>query len=200
VDAVAKAATVCRELHHASAAKRAIDGGVPIDDTPVHTSPSPTSSAVSTPPSSDSRSSARGSNWFSAYEGFNEDINATFAANFSRLAIDQKWTKKEAKARRLEAFDEEFDTYFGKDMTKLAGWQQMCRDCAIEPVPPSITQCKKVCSRRACEQRASLSSCRLSPKCTSTSSTFWTIGETQSASLCFSSQPSRSSVTTACPS
>jgi hypothetical protein len=62
------------------------------------------------------------------------------------LAISQGWFKKQRKSRQHEAFAVEFDRHVGTDVTKLEGWQRMCKHCLIEPIPPSITQCKKVCS------------------------------------------------------
>jgi hypothetical protein len=36
-----------------------------------------------------------------------------------------------------------FDEAYGKDVSKIEAWQQLCRDVEVE-VGPSIPQCKKV--------------------------------------------------------
>lgn len=46
---------------------------------------------------------------------------------------------------RAERANREFNEYFG-NTTKLENWQRLCRDLGIEPVPGSITKCRKVSS------------------------------------------------------
>ncbi|KFY07151.1 hypothetical protein V492_07407 [Pseudogymnoascus sp. VKM F-4246] len=43
---------------------------------------------------------------------------------------------------RAQRAKDDFDSYFG-DPGKLENWQRLCRDLDIDPVPSSITQCKK---------------------------------------------------------
>ncbi|KAL5346822.1 hypothetical protein ACLOAV_007965 [Pseudogymnoascus australis] len=43
---------------------------------------------------------------------------------------------------RAQKAKEDFDAYFGNPR-KLENWQRLCRDLDINPVPTSITQCKK---------------------------------------------------------
>jgi hypothetical protein len=81
--------------------------------------------------------------YFAQFDGFEQDYDATFLNNFKRLAIREKWSKKQQRRHRLDAFDAEFDFQIGTDLTRLETWQEMCRDCLIEPIPPSITKCKK---------------------------------------------------------
>lgn len=45
---------------------------------------------------------------------------------------------------RADIAVERFDRYMG-DETKLDNWQNLCRDLSFEVIPPSITQCRKVC-------------------------------------------------------
>lgn len=45
---------------------------------------------------------------------------------------------------RADIAVERFSKYMG-DETKLENWQKLCRDLSFEVIPPSITQCKKVC-------------------------------------------------------
>ena len=70
-----------------------------------------------------------------------------FNSLFNRLAIKEGWSKNQRKKRRHEAIAGEIDAIYGADTTKLEKWRELCRDIKIEPVPPSITKCKKVCRR-----------------------------------------------------
>ncbi|KAF2819049.1 hypothetical protein CC86DRAFT_398966 [Ophiobolus disseminans] len=115
-------------------------GGVPL--VPAVTQAT-SSSAVGTPSASDAGSLDTGNVYFAQFAGFEQDYDATFLANFKRLAIQEAWPKKEQKARCPDAFDAEFDLQFGTNTKKLEAWQEMCKECGITPVPPSITQCKK---------------------------------------------------------
>jgi hypothetical protein len=63
---------------------------------------------------------------------------------FNRLAIREGLSKKQRKERRGLAIAGEIEGIYGKDGTKLENWQHLCRDVKIEPIPPSVTQCKKV--------------------------------------------------------
>ena len=56
-------------------------------------------------------------------------------------------TKKKAKARRV---GEEFASYYGSDAHVTEKWQELCQDCGVNPVPPSISQCKKVQPLQRC--------------------------------------------------
>jgi hypothetical protein len=131
---------------------------------------------------SDAGSSAHDAGYFAQY-GFKQNPDLTFIANFERFAITQGWSKMEKKSRRPEAFEAEFDLYVGTDVTKLEGWQRMCKNCLIEPAPPSIKQCKKVCSCQGCILDACLSNYRLLRRFTSTFMTTWIIIVTQSSSV-----------------
>lgn len=50
-------------------------------------------------------------------------------------------TKKRARARRV---DTELVSHYGSDAHVTQRWQALCRDCGGNPVPLSISQCKKV--------------------------------------------------------
>jgi len=57
---------------------------------------------------------------------------------------EEKKKKKKKKKGKKEKKDvvERFDAYFG-DVSKLENWQQLCRDLSIDPVPKTLTQCRK---------------------------------------------------------
>ena len=48
------------------------------------------------------------------------------------------------KKKRARRVDVEFASHYGSDARVTERRQALCRDCGINPVPPSITQCKKV--------------------------------------------------------
>ena len=50
-------------------------------------------------------------------------------------------TNKKARARRVGT---EFASHYGSDPSVTEKWQALCQDCGVNPVPPSINQCKKV--------------------------------------------------------
>lgn len=64
---------------------------------------------------------------------------------FNRLAIREGWSKKQRNKHRTEAIVGELEVLYGTNNEKLEKWQELCRDVGIDPAPPSITQCKKVC-------------------------------------------------------
>lgn len=58
----------------------------------------------------------------------------------AQKGVAKKGSSQKDRAQRAK---EEFKAYF-PDPHKLANWQKLCRDLKIDPVPSSITQCKKV--------------------------------------------------------
>lgn len=68
----------------------------------------------------------------------------TLSNGFKQLAIDQDNSSKSNKQRRAEAYAEDFGRLLGTDPKKLETWQKLCNILDIEPIPQSVTQCKKV--------------------------------------------------------
>ena len=113
-----------------------------------------TSSQHATSDRSASGSSEADESYFASHgitAGPKEDFNSLF----NRLAIKEGWSKTQRKKRRHEAIAGEVDAIYGTDNTKLEKWQELCRDVKIEPIPGSITKCKKVCEHT----RRSVDSC-----------------------------------------
>lgn len=81
-------------------------------------------------------------------QGFTPNGRIGLQAEFERLAAHMKWGKTRRPIEREEAFQEEVNGFFDDNATKLESWQQLCREVFVEPVPVSITQCKKVCGCR----------------------------------------------------
>lgn len=63
---------------------------------------------------------------------------------FNRLAVKEGWSKTQRKKHRPEAIAGEIEAIYGTDTNKLEKWQELCFDVMIEPLPQSITKCKKV--------------------------------------------------------
>lgn len=103
-----------------------------------------TSSHDATPDRSASGSSESDEGYF-ASRGITAGPQDDFNSLFNRLAIKEGWSKTQRKKRRHEAIAGEVDAIYGTDTTKLEKWQELCRDVKIEPVPGSITKCRKVC-------------------------------------------------------
>ena len=61
--------------------------------------------------------------------------------------------KQKARVQRVGA---EFASYYGSDARVTERWQELCQDCGINPVPPSINQCKKVQHLQRCARRHSV--------------------------------------------
>ena len=90
--------------------------------------------------------------YFSRFQAFAPNPDATLIENFQQLAISKSWGKKSKK------FKEERKSYMlalaethlgsidrGGTAERLVALQGLCEELGISPAPSSITQCKKVC-------------------------------------------------------
>jgi hypothetical protein len=57
------------------------------------------------------------------------------------------WSKKSKAFRKhkIIATKQEITSSYGGS-SRLEGWQQLCDDVGVEPIPPSIKKCKEVCT------------------------------------------------------
>ncbi|KAH8732578.1 hypothetical protein GQ44DRAFT_697831 [Phaeosphaeriaceae sp. PMI808] len=83
------------------------------------------------------------------FPGFVPDPKARFKAEFARLAGHQGWGKKRKRKYEVEALSAEATAFYGTCETRLDHWHQLCEDVGIEPVPKSITQCRKALTSRS---------------------------------------------------
>lgn len=87
--------------------------------------------------------------FFATYPSFTHEPEASYFTEFNRLLEHYGWSEK-AHARRKAlkrfrtALTVEFNTRFGTDHKDLEAWQNLCVVLGLEPVPESITQCRKV--------------------------------------------------------
>lgn len=81
-----------------------------------------------------------GSNIDKAQHGTDNDDFFSMLHSLQNLDLGGK-TGKGAKAQTVGT---EFTSFYGNDARVTERWQELCRDCGINPAPPSIGQCKKV--------------------------------------------------------
>ncbi|KAF6233061.1 hypothetical protein HO173_008817 [Letharia columbiana] len=88
--------------------------------------------------------------YFSRFQTFAPDPQATVLENFAQLAISNGWGRKsqEYKDERKSYMIALADTHIesierGGAAEKLAGLQGLCKELRVCPIPTSITQCKK---------------------------------------------------------
>lgn len=83
--------------------------------------------------------------FFAAYPTFNPDPNRPILKNFDILARAQGWGKKRRHEERQIYLEGQYAVQLGSISTgKLQKWQGLCEELGVDPVPSSITQCKKV--------------------------------------------------------
>lgn len=80
----------------------------------------------------------RGSRVRAPYGADNEDFPSMLS---SLQSLELGGRSRKARVRRVGA---EFASNYGSDARVTERWQELCQDCGINPVPPSINQCKKV--------------------------------------------------------
>ncbi|KAI9701769.1 MAG: hypothetical protein M1836_001112 [Candelina mexicana] len=85
------------------------------------------------------------SDFLAAFVDFTPDPTAALADEFERLAVHNGWdrTDDEYRENRGRFYASEFDEHWGTDATKLQNWQALCAEVKIEPVPQTITKCRK---------------------------------------------------------
>jgi len=76
-------------------------------------------------------------------EGFTRNTNASFKEEFNQLGRHMGWSHAELRDNRALAATQEIEVYYGSSV-KLQGWQQLCEDVGITPIPTSVKTCKKV--------------------------------------------------------
>jgi hypothetical protein len=98
--------------------------------------------------------------YFAGFDDFDHDPDRPLIEEFRRLAINRQWVE-EGKLYRKECqkcFAQEFGLHFNHGQSHLSGWQDLCKDLSIEPVPGSITKCKRVslCGRLLLDSTADI--------------------------------------------
>ena len=91
-----------------------------------------------------------GNGFFDKFANFIANPTKRVEEEFDRLARLEGWKKGSRRYRRewVRCSMSGFTAHYGTGAEKLVTWQDLCKDVAINPIPPTITQCKKVCSTR----------------------------------------------------
>lgn len=111
---------------------------------PILTNPSPKPSLETSSLPSRHRISMS-NDYFAAYPTFTPDPHTSLLGNFKRLARAQGWDKDRRKNERQIYLTHQYDIHLGSISTgKLQKWQGLCQELGVDPIPTSITKCKKV--------------------------------------------------------
>ena len=75
-----------------------------------------------------------------------EQPSSSFWDELDQLARQKGWSKKSKDFRehKVLATEQEIRSIYG-ECSQLQGWQQLCDDIGITPIPSSIKKCKVVC-------------------------------------------------------
>ena len=85
---------------------------------------------------------ARKENCIGAQHGTDDDDDASSVLRGLRnLNLEGGNSKRKLRAKTVGP---EFASYYGSDASITEKWQALCQDCGVNPVPSSVTQCKKV--------------------------------------------------------
>jgi hypothetical protein len=90
------------------------------------------------------------SSYWSSFPDFDHNPNTPVSDEFQRLAKLKGWMGKDGnkteKYRQewAKCFQAEFEKYYGKDTSSLAGWQTLCREFRLDVIPESVKKCKSV--------------------------------------------------------
>jgi len=87
--------------------------------------------------------------YFTRFQDFEEDPQASLLTEFSRLALDQGWDNRTRAEERRSCLIAQLNVHVGSTGTggqrdQLARLQRLCEELRVSPIPTSITQCKKV--------------------------------------------------------
>lgn len=87
--------------------------------------------------------------YFDRFPSFEPDLQTSFITDFHRLAELQGWKHKRYRTERSRCVLECYDAYLGNverggRQERLLEFQRLCRELLVEPVPRTLTQCRKV--------------------------------------------------------
>ena len=87
-------------------------------------------------------------NYLDRFPGFQRDPRRPLNEEFASLASFQQWRigSKVYRREHIRFLCAEFDLHLGivEQGRKLEDWQALCHELRVNPIPGSITQCKKV--------------------------------------------------------
>ena len=90
----------------------------------------------------------RRNNYLDRFPDFQRDPRRPLNEEFASLASFKKWRigSKVYRREQIRFLNAEFDLHLGmvEQGRKLVDWQALCQELRVNPIPGSITQCKKV--------------------------------------------------------
>jgi hypothetical protein len=90
--------------------------------------------------------------FFAEYQEFDYNPSASATEEFERLSRLKGWGKrskrrKHAKAAFRAGLVDQFNTSYGTDVNDIANWHAIMTRLGIDPLPDTVSECKKVCFR-----------------------------------------------------
>lgn len=90
------------------------------------------------------------SNFFAQYPSFAYDEEKGVAEEFYRMCDFFDWDRddkerREAREEFKDALVMRFNSLYGTDVSDIENWHKLCVAVCIEPLPTTISECKKVC-------------------------------------------------------
>ncbi|KAF2495153.1 hypothetical protein BU16DRAFT_461387 [Lophium mytilinum] len=86
--------------------------------------------------------------FFSSFDDFMVDTSKSEEINFGLLGLKRGWRLNSKAWRRNWRACFGYEAYGGDAaLSKLESWQALCSEVSIEPIPQSITQCRKALAR-----------------------------------------------------
>jgi hypothetical protein len=109
---------------------------------------SPPQAHVRPPSSTQAEATNHFAAFFASYPSFNYNLRAPAWQEFDLLVRHMGWERRSAAYRDARtdfrrAMVMDFNSRFGTDEQRLEAWQNICNILGIQPVPESITQCRK---------------------------------------------------------
>ncbi|KIM27376.1 hypothetical protein M408DRAFT_330080 [Serendipita vermifera MAFF 305830] len=104
--------------------------------------------------------------YWSLFPDFDHDETAPIQEEFVRLSQQQNWDGKDkmkASARQKEwgkCFRSEFSQHYGQDASSLSGWQSLCNEVGLDPIPQSVEACKMALKGKVWVNIVDLVDCR----------------------------------------
>ena len=76
-----------------------------------------------------------------AQQSADEGEFSSLLCGLQNLDLEKRASKTVIRKTDVEP---EFNMYYGTDASVKARWQELCQDCGVDPLPITITKCKKV--------------------------------------------------------
>jgi len=88
--------------------------------------------------------------YWRSFPDFDHNPHAPIKEEFRRLAKLKGWIGNNTEKQRIyreewgKCFRYEFKKHYGKNASSLAGWQSLCGEVRLDPIPDTVRGCRKV--------------------------------------------------------